>query len=53
MAFTRGLRNNNPLNIRKSSTRYQGEVAGTDPAFKTFKTMAWGYRAAFAILKTY
>lgn len=53
MALTRGLRNNNPLNIRKSPVRYQGEVEGKDPSFKTFKTMAWGYRAAFAILRTY
>ena len=53
MALTRGLRNNNPLNIRKSSTKYQGEVAGSDSAFKTFKSMAWGYRAALVILKTY
>ncbi len=53
MAISRGLRNNNPLNIRKSSTQFVGETYGQDAAFKTFKTMAYGYRAAFVILRTY
>ncbi|MBP8959125.1 MAG: structural protein P5 [Bacteroidales bacterium] len=49
----RGLRNNNPLNIRHSSDRFQGEIAGTDKSFKTFSSLAYGYRAAFIILGTY
>jgi len=49
----RGLRNNNPLNIRHNSDKFQGEVTGTDKAFKTFVSMAYGYRAAFVILATY
>lgn len=49
----RGLRNNNPGNIRRSSDVFQGETASTDKAFKQFKTMAWGYRAMFCILRTY
>lgn len=49
----RGLRNNNPGNIRLSSTRYQGEVPSTDKAFKQFRTMAYGYRAMFVLLYTY
>ena len=49
----RGLRNNNPGNIRRSSDVFQGEIASTDKAFKQFKTMAWGYRAIFCILRTY
>lgn len=49
----RGLRNNNPGNIRLSSTRYQGEVTSTDSAFKQFKSMAHGYRAMFVLLYTY
>lgn len=53
MAISRGLRNNNPLNIRKSSTQFVGETDGNDASFKTFKTMAYGYRAAFVILRTY
>lgn len=51
--LSRGLRNNNPGNIRLSSTRYQGEVDSTDSAFKQFKTMAHGYRAMFVLLYTY
>jgi len=50
----RGLRNNNPLNIRHNTDWFQGEVRpGTDNAFKQFKTAAYGYRAAFVILGTY
>jgi len=49
----RGLRNNNPLNIRHNSDTFQGEVTGTDKSFKTFSCMPYGYRAAFVILHTY
>lgn len=49
----RGLRNNNPLNIRHSADRFRGEIAGTDKSFKTFSSLAYGYRAAFVILGTY
>jgi len=49
----RGLRNNNPLNIRHNKDVFQGEVTGTDKAFKTFSTMPYGYRAAFVTLATY
>lgn len=49
----RGLRNNNPLNIRHSADRFQGEIAGTDKSFKTFASLPYGYRAAFVILGTY
>jgi len=50
----RGLRNNNPLNIRKNSDVFQGEVnPGRDGQFKQFKTMAYGYRAGFKILFNY
>lgn len=51
---TRGERNNNPLNIRISGDKFQGEVIpSTDKSFKQFETAAYGYRAAFRILKTY
>ena len=50
---SRGLRNNNPLNIRKSGEPFAGEVPSSDPAFKQFLSMAYGYRAAFVILGTY
>ncbi len=52
--MTRGLRNNNPGNIRIDGTRWQGEVRPSqDKAFKQFETMAWGYRAMFVVLNTY
>lgn len=52
--MTRGLRNNNPLNIRRSATRWQGaREEQTDPSFVQFKTMAYGYRAAWKILQSY
>lgn len=48
------MRNNNPCNIRISTDVFQGEVRPSgDKAFKQFETMAYGYRAAFRILKTY
>lgn len=51
--MARGLKNNNPLNIRHNSDLFVGEVKGDDKAFKTFKDMAHGYRAAFVTLGTY
>jgi hypothetical protein len=43
----RGIRNNNPGNIRKGRKRiWEGEVyPGTDPSFSQFRTMAYGVRA--------
>lgn len=50
----RGLRNNNPGNIRINSDLFQGEVKpSSDKEFKQFETMAYGYRAIFRILKNY
>lgn len=50
----RGLRNNNPGNIRRNSDVFQGEVnPGRDQQFKQFKAMAYGYRAMFKILSNY
>lgn len=49
----RGLRNNNPLNIRRGE-RWQGLVLpGTDPQFCQFKTMLLGVRAGFVLLRQY
>lgn len=49
----RGLRNSNPLNIRHTNgCPWQGEV-GQDAGFCIFLDNAWGYRAAFRLLKTY
>ena len=56
MATPRGIRNNNPLNIRrtaKSQWRGMAEVQ-SDRDFVRFKSMAWGWRAAFRLLiRTY
>ena len=49
----RGLRNNNPLNIRHNADVFQGETKGNDKSFKTFISMPYGYRAAFITLATY
>ena len=52
--MSRGLRNNNPGNIRLGSFRYKGEVArGCDKEFRQFEAMEWGYRAMFMLLYTY
>lgn len=52
--MSRGLRNNNPGNIRRSKVTYLGEVnPSQDPAFKQFASRAWGYRAIFVLLDTY
>ena len=53
MKNPRGIRNNNPLNIRVGND-WQGErKPNTDGAFEQFQTMQYGYRAAFKLLKTY
>jgi hypothetical protein len=51
----RGLRNNNPGNIRISSAvTYNGELQpSADKSFKQFATIAYGYRAMFVLLYTY
>ena len=52
--MSRGLRNNNPGNIRNSSTVWIGEVTPSkDKSFKQFKSMAYGYRAAIKLLQNY
>ena len=54
MNTTRGIRNNNPLNIRHSPSRWQGmAVEQTDPSFVQFRSMAYGYRAACKLLQSY
>lgn len=50
----RGLRNNNPLNIRKSSDKWQGMHADqNDAAFVRFTQARYGFRAALVILRNY
>ena len=53
--MTRGLRNCNPLNIRRvAGTEWKGQRAEqTDRHFVQFERIEWGLRAAFCILRTY
>lgn len=49
----RGIRNNNPLNIRKGNN-WKGEVKDqTDRSFEQFVSMEYGIRAGFKILRNY
>jgi len=52
---SRGLRNCNPLNIRRvAGTTWKGQRAEqTDHAFVQFRTIEYGLRAAFVLLRTY
>jgi len=43
--MTRGLRNNNPFNLKKGSDKWQGEIEGDDPLFCVFITRNLGIRA--------
>ena len=49
----RGIRNNNPLNIRIGNTWLGERPNPTDPEFEEFVTMEYGLRAAFLILRRY
>ena len=52
--MTRGLRNNNPLNIRKNNAEWQGLAEEqNDKAFFVFVAPEWGYRAALRTLQNY
>ena len=54
MRISRGYKNNNPGNIRINSDVFEGEVRpSADKSFKQFKSMAYGYRAMFIVIRTY
>lgn len=54
MKISRGLRNNNPLNIRRNGTRWKGLAKEqSDKSFFCFDSPAWGYRAAIITLRNY
>ena len=54
MKLPRGLRNNNPLNIRRNSTKWKGLAEKQDDRlFFTFVAPEWGYRAALRTLQNY
>lgn len=49
----RGIRNNNPLNIRVGNV-WLGEVKNpTDPHFEQFNSMEYGLRAGFVLIRRY
>lgn len=53
MKLPRGIRNNNPLNIRIGNA-WVGEVEHpTDNQFEQFTSMVYGLRAGFIILRRY
>lgn len=55
--MTLGIRNNNPLNIRKvPGVHWNGEILplkGVGGSFVRFESLEWGIRAALKILGTY
>ncbi len=55
MKQARALRNNNPLNIRRGKSKWQGtRTDAKDKNFEEFISLAFGWRAAFILLcKTY
>ena len=55
MSLPRGIRNNNPLNIRRSKDKWKGMKAlQSDAQFVQFESLEWGWRAAFYLLtRTY
>ena len=54
MKTSRGERNNNPLNIRRSADQWEGACEEqTDKSFVQFKSLAYGYRAAWKVLQSY
>lgn len=54
-ALPRGLRNNNPLNVRKNvNNDWLGVVRpGSDPAFEQFSDMTYGARCGLYLLRKY
>ncbi len=51
----RGIRNNNPLNIRRSKDKWKGlRAVQADAQFCQFESLEYGWRAAFYLLtRTY
>lgn len=50
----RGIRNNNPGNIRRTGTAWRGmSPQQPDPEYITFQSPVWGIRAMARILKNY
>lgn len=53
MALPRGIRNNNPLNIRKGNNWKGEKKIQADPQFEEFESAEFGIRAGFIMLQNY
>ena len=54
MALTRGIKNNNPANIRRSASKWLGlSYIQSDKQFCQFISMSYGIRAFFMLMRTY
>lgn len=54
--MSRGIKNNNPGNIRISNERWQGKVPNsmnTDKVFEQFTSLTFGVRALIVLLRNY
>lgn len=52
-SLPRNVRNNNPLNLRRSAAKWRGRrKTVTDPAFEEFETMRDGMRAGLINMRT-
>lgn len=49
----RGIRNNNPLNIRKGNSWIGERYPQIDREFEEFETIEYGIRAAFKLMRNY
>lgn len=51
MSVPRGIRNNNPLNIRKGNNWKGERKVQTDKAFEEFETLQYGLRAGLKLIR--
>lgn len=51
--LARGIRNNNPMNLRITNTAWNGKVKGDDKSFETFSNPRYGIRAGAKVLLNY
>lgn len=53
---SRGVRNKNPFNIKRSQNSWKGKIAhfkSTDDTFEQFTSLDFGLRAGFLLLRNY
>ena len=53
LMIPRGIRNNNPLNIRRGSNWIGLSKSQNDPSFCQFDSITYGLRAGLIIIRTY